>query len=177
MRGRQFYNKVTNSSFDIIAEFLKLLKRERIDYCVIGGVGINAYCEPVVTLDFDCVITIDKMPGLRDKLKSKGFKVKAHLRTFEITHSGSDIRIQVQRDERYQEFIERAELCKVLGYKMRVAKKEDLVLGKLWAYKDEERDELKREKDLLDIRRMIDKYPELREVVNRERVKINRKKS
>lgn len=163
MSGYDFYNKVTNSKMDIIKEFLELLEEKNILYCVIGGIGINAYCEPIVTLDFDCVIFKQDVKKLTERLKERGFKVKTHPYTWEVKHRASDIRIQIQRDERYQQFIKNAQLKQVLGYKMRVAKKEDLLIGKIWAYKDPTRDALKKDKDMLDIKRLIRRYPKLKE--------------
>lgn len=167
MKANEFYNKATNSKFDIIAEFLGLLHNEGIAYCVIGGVGINAYCEPLLTLDFDCVIAKDRIKDLKEKIKAKGFKIKTHPHTYEVIHPNSDVRIQLQRDERYQGFIKGASFLTVLDYKMKVAKKEDLLYSKLWAFQDKTRNKLKREKDILDIHRLTDKYPELKPLVNK----------
>ncbi len=164
MKKREFYNRVTNSSFDIIEEFLNLLSNEKIDYVVIGGMAINAYCEPMVTLDFDCVVEMERVEELRKKLKEKGFKVKTHPHTYEVTHPESDIRIQIQRDKRYQPFIKRAEIHEVLGYKMKIATKEDLLYGKQLALKDKTRSKIKREKDRLDIHHLIERFPELKKL-------------
>ncbi len=161
MTQQEFYNRVTNSKRDLIGEFLQILHTGQIPYCVIGGIAVNAYCEPMVTLDFDCAVVTERIEGLKEELKGKGFKIKSHPHTWEITHKASSVKIQLQRDERYQEFISRAKSHKVLGYEMKIAQKEDLLRGKLWAYHDKTRDELKRDKDLLDIKRLLQKYPEL----------------
>jgi len=166
MTEKEFYKRATNSRMDLIGEFLKILKENNIHYCVIGGLAVNAYCEPMVTLDFDCVVVIEQLERLRAELKKKGFKIKSHPHTWEVKHKSSDVRIQIQRDKRYQEFINRAELHKVLGYSMRVANIKDLLKGKGWACIDPERDELKREKDLLDIKRIIRTYPDLKKYLN-----------
>lgn len=165
MNARKFFNKVTNSKFDIIEEFLKILKEKRIPYCVIGGFAINAYCEPLITLDFDCVIDEKRIGELKEVLKTKGFKVKTHPYTFEIKHPESDLRIQIQRDKRFQEFIKKAKIKKVLGYKIKVASKEDLLISKIWCMKDKTRNKLKREKDNLDIKRLVEKFPELKKIL------------
>ena len=164
MKANEFFKKVTNSKFNIIAEFVDLLHQEKIAYCVIGGVAINAYCEPLLTLDFDCVIAKDRTAELRNKLKSKNFKVKTHPKTYEVTHPDSDIRIQIQRDERYQNFIKSAVFLTIFDYKMKVARKENLLKSKLWASQDKTRNRLKREKDILDIHRLTAKYPELKKL-------------
>ncbi|MEW6556789.1 MAG: hypothetical protein AB1349_05470 [Elusimicrobiota bacterium] len=165
MTKKEFYNRITNSSRDILAEFLKILNSKKIDYCAIGGIAVNAYCEPLITLDFDCVIAIKDINQLKKELKTAGFKIKTHPHTWEVKHRNSDIKIQLQRDKRYGDFIKRARIRNVLGYKIKVAKKEDVLKGKIWAYTDPERNKLKREKDALDIKRLIKKYPALKRLV------------
>jgi hypothetical protein len=76
--------------------------------------------------------------------------------------TGSDLRVQLQKDPRYQEFISRAQVHTVLGYEMSVARLEDVLAGKLWAYSDETRRGSKRQKDLADIMRLVETHPELR---------------
>ena len=44
---------------------------------------------------------------------------------------------------------------------MKVATIEDVLTGKIWAYSDEERRMSKRQKDLADIMRLVEAYPEL----------------
>lgn len=165
MKANNFFKKVTNSKFDIIKEIIKILEKNKINYCVIGGVAINAYCEPLLTLDFDIVIEKERLKEFRKILKEKGFKIKAHPLTYEIIHPKSDIRIQIQKDERYQEFIKRAKFKKILGYKLKVADKKDLLISKSWAFMDESRNELKKEKDFLDIKRLLRKYPKLEKML------------
>lgn len=168
MTQKEFFNRATNSKKDIIQEFLSTLEDLHIDYCVIGGIAINAYCEPIVTLDFDCVIISEEIENLRRILKEKGFKVKRYPFTLEVTSPYSDIRIHIQLDKRYQEFLKNAKEKEVLGYKMRVADIKDILIGKIWAYEDEARAPLKREKDLLDIKRIIEKFPELINILPEE---------
>ncbi|MEK7449810.1 MAG: hypothetical protein AAB019_10060 [Planctomycetota bacterium] len=162
MTKQEFYRRITNSKKDLIKEFLGILHKLRIPYCVIGGVALNAYCEPMVTLDFDCVLHFDAISVIKKELLQKGFRIKTHPYTWEITRKGSDVRIQLQRDQRYQKFIKKAIKREVLGYQMKVAQKKDLLKGKIWAYCDPTRNTLKREKDRLDIRRLISKYPSLK---------------
>ena len=175
MTQKEFFNRATNSKKDIIQEFLSTLEDLRIDYCVIDGIAINAYCEPIVTLDFDCVIISEEIENLRTILKEKGFKVKRHPFTLEVTSPYSDIRIHIQLDKRYQEFLKNAKEKEVLGYKMRVADIKDILIGKIWAYEDETRAPLKREKDLLDIKRIIEKFPELINILPEELRKLTKR--
>jgi hypothetical protein len=79
---------------------------------------------------------------------------------------GSDLRIQIQTDPRYQEFNTQAAPHDVLGYMMGVAALEDVLRGKIWAYSDTQRSRSKRQKDLADILRVLEAYPELKEQVS-----------
>jgi hypothetical protein len=82
-----------------------------------------------------------------------------------ISAQGRDLRIQFQTDPRYQAFITRAAPHDVLGVTFPVAALEDVFQGKLWAVQDADRRASKRQKDLADIARLIEAYPELRERV------------
>lgn len=44
---------------------------------------------------------------------------------------------------------------------MKIASLEDVLKGKVWAYSDEERRKSKRQKDLANIMRLIEAYPQL----------------
>jgi hypothetical protein len=48
---------------------------------------------------------------------------------------------------------------------MQVARKEDVLQGKVWAYSDEARRRSKRQKDLADIMRLVESYPELEKIL------------
>lgn len=52
-----------------------------------------------------------------------------------------------------------------MGYKMKVATLEDVLQGKVWAYSDKERRNSKRQKDLADIFRLIEAYPNLKNLL------------
>jgi GTP-dependent phosphoenolpyruvate carboxykinase len=49
----------------------------------------------------------------------------------------------------------------ILGYRMKVASLDNVLQGKVWAYMDNTRRRSKRQKDLADISRIIETYPEL----------------
>lgn len=51
---------------------------------------------------------------------------------------------------------------------MKVARKEDVLQGKIWAYLDSERRMSKRLKDLTDIFRLIEAYPSLKKLLPEE---------
>ena len=126
-----------------------------IPYCVIGGLAVNAYAEPVVSLDLDVVVAGDRALELLRNLPPS-FKVKKFPNSLNLTSPDSDLRIQLQTDPRYQEFISRAKKKGVLGYELSVARIEDVLQGKIWAAMDQTRRPSKRQKDLSDILRLLE---------------------
>ena len=162
MTSKTFLNGVTNSHEDIVQVLLSLLEETRTAYCGIGGLAVNAYAEPVVSLDIDLVVVADRIDVLRAAALAKGMKVQEFEHSLNLSVATSDLRIQVQTDPRYQEFIPRAERRKVLGYEMAVAGLKDVLRGKLWAYSDATRRASKRQKDLSDIMRLAETYPDLK---------------
>lgn len=174
MTGKKFLNSLANGKSDVIQLFLNLLEELKIDYCVIGGLAVNAYAEPVASLDLDLVLTIGDIDKLLKQIESskEKFSVKKFTHSLNLEHPDSDLRIQIQTDEIYQSFIQNGTIKEVLGYKMKVASLEDLLKGKIWAYSDEERRKSKRQKDLADIMRLVETYPNLTELLPEKIKKI-----
>lgn len=161
MTKKEFLNSVSNAEEDILKRLLDILESQRIEYCVIGGLAVNAYVEPVVSLDLDIVVIASALENLVAYVK-KSFKVEKFTHSYNLSSPKSDLRIQLQIDSRYQEFIPRSSLKKVMGYKMKIASLEDILQGKIWAYSDEQRRGSKRQKDLADIFRILESYPKLK---------------
>jgi hypothetical protein len=161
MTGKTFLNAVANGKADILQIFLDILTKTSSSYCVIGGLAVNAYVEPVVSLDLDMIVGVQDLEKVCQAAAKKGFRVKKFEHSLNLTKTGSDLRIQLQTDARYQEFVSRAKLKNVLGYKMKVGALEDVLQGKIWAHLDEQRRRSKRQKDLADIIRLIEAYPDL----------------
>lgn len=64
MIAKTFMNAVANGEVDILQLMLEILAETDSEYCVIGGLAVNAYAEPVVSLDLDVV----EMAGNVDKV-------------------------------------------------------------------------------------------------------------
>jgi hypothetical protein len=131
-------------------------------WCLIGGLAVNTYVEPLYTLDADLVVVSTGLGGLADKLRSEGFATEEHEHSLNAQGAGSDLRIPFTTDLRYQPFPERAVDAVVLGVRVRVACLEDVTQGKLWAYGDPRRRLSKRKKDELDLIRLAEAWPRLR---------------
>jgi len=157
-------NRLANGEVDVLQQFLDLLKELKVDYCVVGGIAVNAYVEPVVSLNLDFIATSTEMDGLL-KAAEKIFKIKKSPPRLNLESPKSDFRIQLQTDTLYQSFIKNAKTKKVMGYKLKVAAVEDVLQGKIWAYEDVTRRGSKRQKDLADILRLVEEYPRLKELL------------
>lgn len=129
------------------------------DYCLIGGLAINAYVEPVYTMDADFVLAAAQLPAAERALIEAGFTVESFPHSLNALRPGSQLRIQFTKDARYAAFPSRAERREVLGRLLRVASLADLVQAKIWAWSDPQRRLSKRKKDELDLIRIVEKYP------------------
>jgi hypothetical protein len=165
MTGKEFINCLANGTSDIIQTLLDILSKTGSRYCLIGDLAVNAYVEPLVSLDLDIVPVAKDIGTICKKAKERGLKVEQFEHSVNITSESSDLRIQLQADPRYQRFISFAEDRDMLGYRMKVARLEDVLQGKVWAYMDKTRRKSKRQKDLADIFRIIEKYPQLEETL------------
>lgn len=164
MTEREFVNKVANGQEDIIQILIDLLDKNEIGYCVIGGLAVNAYVEPVVSLDLDIIVatnSINKLCQVAEKI----FTIKEFEHSLNLKSPKSDLRIQVQTDPRYQAFISKANVKNVMGYDMKVAAIENILQGKIWAYSDQKRRKSKRQKDLADIFRLVETYSHLNDLL------------
>ena len=164
MTKKEFMNSVSHGQEDILQKILDLLNKMKVDYCLIGGLAVNAYVEPVVSLDLDLVIATEATENLLKAVK-KIFDIEKFPHSINLSSTKSDLRFQIQTDPRYQPFITRSSLRNVMGYEMRVAAVEDVLQGKIWAYSDEQRRRSKRQKDLADIFRLIETFPHLKDLL------------
>ena len=164
MTKKEFLNAISNGKVDIVQVFLDTLSASNANYCVIGGLAVNAFAEPVVSLDLDVVVAAENIETVIKTMKAH-FRIQRFTHRVNLSTDKSDLRIQLQMDSRYQNFINRAASHTVLGYKMKVASVEDVLQGKIWAYSDDQRRKSKRQKDLADIARLIEVYPALTELL------------
>jgi hypothetical protein len=63
-------------------------------YCLIGGLAVNCYVEPVYTLDADLVVIAASLPELTAHLEAQGFKTEVHKHSVNALAPGSELRIQ-----------------------------------------------------------------------------------
>jgi hypothetical protein len=161
MRALDFWKTVVRDSSDLLEELIPLLEKHGVRYCVVGGQGVNAYVDPVVSLDLDLAIASQEIPRVESLLAPR-YRVESFPHSLNVSQPGSDLRVQFQTDPRYAEFVDRAERRNILGLTLPVARIEDVLQGKIWAVQDATRRGSKRQKDLADIARLLESYPDLR---------------
>lgn len=161
MRALEFWKAVAVDEANFLEEFVQLLRSEDLRFCVIGGQALNAYVEPVVTLDLDLVIAADQLQRIVDMAREH-FRVEQFPHSINISAPHSNLRVQFQTDPRYLPYLDRATERNVLGLRLPVASPEDVLEAKIWAVQDPQRRGSKRQKDLADIARLLESFPALR---------------
>jgi len=164
MQARAFWKAVTVDRSNMLERFVDLLTAHDVRFCLIGGQALNAYVEPVVSLDLDVVVASDQLPAV-EALLERDFERSRFPHSLNLSRVDSDLRIQIQLDPRYDAFVDRATLRDVIGLRVPVATVEDILRGKIWAVQDVTRRGSKRQKDLADIARVLERFPHLRPMV------------
>ncbi|HYR57382.1 MAG TPA: nucleotidyl transferase AbiEii/AbiGii toxin family protein [Chthoniobacteraceae bacterium] len=161
MTRRQFYDWQTAGGGGDVVLLVETLEREEIPWCVIEGLAVNHWAgEPLVTADVELVIAAAGIDKAVQALEQVGFRARRF--EWSINLKGhSDVSVQVSTEAVYQDFPGRAVPADVHGILMRVANLEDTLQGKLLAWRDSRRRSSKRQKDLLDMMRLIEAHPEL----------------
>lgn len=167
MTEREIYDGVIMNGTTDFAFVVEALRRHGARWCVIGGLAVNAYAEPVYTVDLDLVVIADDLEPILIDLRAADFKIKEFPFSINAQHRGNRLdgqttnRLMVQftRPECYQSFVDRAALRPVFGLDVPVASLADLVRGKLWAWSDPARRESKKQKDKLDLMRLAETFP------------------
>lgn len=161
MQALTFWKTIAMDQDNQLEAILAFLSDNHVEYCVVGGQAVNAYVDPLVSLDLDLAVATGQLNELEDLLAQK-YTVERFPHSLNIVLPSSDLRVQFQTDPRYAEFVKDAEQRTVLGVPMPVARVGDVLQGKIWAAQDAERRASKRQKDLADIARILEAYPDLK---------------
>src|SRR5438105_14486998 len=103
VRALQFWKAVTMDRSDFLERILAVLTENGIRFCAIGGVGVNAYTYPVVTLDLDIAVPLNDVERA-EKILSRDFKVRRFAHSVNVTAPGSALMVQVQTEPEYPPF-------------------------------------------------------------------------
>lgn len=99
MRALTFWKTVTVDKDNSLEGLINLLEEADIRYCVVGGQAVNAYVEPLVSLDLDLVVALNQLDQA-ERLLSKSFSVKRFPHSLNISFPNSDLRVQIQTDRK-----------------------------------------------------------------------------
>ncbi|MBC8167330.1 MAG: hypothetical protein H7Y20_15855 [Bryobacteraceae bacterium] len=171
MTATEAYEMITQGGATDFARVISLCESSG-PYCLIGGLAVNCFVEPVYTLDADLVVLSGNLRGLVDEFRLSGYAIETHAHSINVQSPSSDLRVQFTTDERYQPFPSRSEQRLVFGVPVRVASIEDITQGKIWNWTDPQRRLSKRKKDELDLIRLAESYPELKSLYPRQLLDI-----
>lgn len=167
MNSSAFWRATTVDESGFLERLLDKLAKTGAPFCVIGGQAVNAYVAPPVSRDLDLAIAAADLERLLPTLGDE-LRVERSEPSVNVSTPGSDLRVQFQLEPRSTECVPRRELRAVVGHELPVARLEDVLAGKVWAASDPTRRASKRQKDLADIARLLERYPELSASVPRE---------
>ena len=77
--------------------FLDAVSSAGAQYCVIGGLAVNAYVEPVVSLDLDVVVAAEDVERICKAVQGH-FRAERFAHSVNLTSAKSSLRIQLQTD-------------------------------------------------------------------------------
>jgi len=92
MQELAFWKAVIVDESNFLEGMVALLTENRIRYCVIGGQGVNAYVDPLVSLDLDLVVAVDQLEPVT-RLLSEQFKVERFPHRLNVAGGGSKLRV------------------------------------------------------------------------------------
>lgn len=164
MTAAEVYDAVTNGGTHDFAQAVAILNQHG-PWCLIGGLAVNHYVEPVYTIDADLVLVAENLTAVQEALAAAGFSVEAFPYSINARRPGSELVLQFTIETRYQDFIARAETGEVLGTTVPIASLPDLIQGKVWAWRDPKRRLSKHKKDELDLIRIAETHMELRNLI------------
>ncbi len=167
MTAAEIYESVTNGGASDFADVVTITNRNK-PWCLIGGLAVNCYVEPVYTVDVDLVVVTTNLSQIERELEAAGFKVERFEHSTNAQRPGSKLNVQFTTDPRYQDFLSNAIEREVLGIGVPVASLENIIRGKVWAWQDATRRLSKRKKDELDLIRIAEAHPQLRHLIPKE---------
>jgi hypothetical protein len=135
MQVLAYWKAVTTDRAGFFDSIVDLLSKSGLRYCVIGGQAVNAYTEPVVSLDLDIAVATADLEAAESLLRER-HQVTRFPHSVNVTQAGSDLRVQLHTDPRYAPFVERSAPRDVLGLRLPVAAVEDVLQGNVWAAQD-----------------------------------------
>ena len=161
MNERQFFDWQTLGGGTDVEKLVNVLNQSGAPWCMIGDLAVNHWSrEPMATADVDIVIGAKDVERCVQALESSGFRAERVAWSVNL-RGQSKVTIQISTDAFYGTFPDSAVEANVHGITMWVATPANTLAGKLAAYADPTRRGSKRQKDLLDLVRLVEAHPQL----------------
>ena len=175
MTPKKFYDWQTAGGTNDVMRMVDCLERADISWCAIGGVAVNHWAaEPMVTQDVDFVVAAESVEIATKLLEEAGFRSERF--EWSINFRGhSKVSIQLSTEDFYKDFPSRSVAADIHGILMRVASLENTLRGKIKAWRDMERGQSKKFKDLGDIARLVESHPHLWDLIDTDLKEIIQK--
>ena len=145
MTAEEVFESVTNGGTSDFAAAVEILEGFG-PWCLIGGLAVNCFAEPVYTVDADFVVGARHLEEVKKARNKAGFRIKEFPHSINARRPESKLNLQLTTDLRYEDFTTRAEPREVLGRLVPVASLPDIVCGKVWARNDLDRRLTKRKR-------------------------------
>src|SRR5437870_6839568 len=114
MTATELFESVSHGGSSDFSLLVNILNQHG-QWCLVGGLAVNCYVEPVFTMDADIVVAASELSGVQAELIARGFDVTQHEHSVNAQMKGSQLRIQFTVDKRYQEFLSITSKMDVLG--------------------------------------------------------------
>jgi len=118
MTATEVFESVTNGGSSDFALLVKILDKHS-PWCLIGGLAVNCYVEPVFTIDAIIVVIASQLESIKEDLNASGFSLESFQHLLNAKRIGSELRIQITLDPRYQAFLTNAQPKEILGQRCR----------------------------------------------------------
>ena len=103
MTVTEIFESVTNGGSSDFSLLVSILDKHG-QWCLVGGLAVNCYVEPVFTMDAVIVVVSSELSAIQAELIGRGFEVTEHEHSVNAQMKGSELRIQFTVDDRYQKF-------------------------------------------------------------------------
>src|SRR5438874_2941355 len=108
MTAEEIFESVTNGGANDFAATVRILQRSG-PWCLIGGLAVNCYVEPVYTVDADIVVVTENLAAIANELRDAGFGIQQFEHSLNARKPACQLNVQFTQDDRYQDFIRRAQ--------------------------------------------------------------------
>src|SRR5437899_12805723 len=129
MTAAEIYESVTNGGATDFAELVKVLNRNK-PWCLIGGLAVNCYVEPVYTVDVDVVVVAANLEQIGRELEAAGFRLKRFEHSMNAQRPISELNVPFTTDARYQHLLANASERASLAISIHVARMYDSTRAK-----------------------------------------------